>query len=198
MSYNVNIPQLTDKILQSQPQLKANYQAINTTFSDNHISPTNNTNTVGMHSLLTMRPQAVDPATGANQVALYNKLVSSLPELFFRPHNSATPIQLTYPSINTGLSSTNPDIYKTDQYTFMAGPFIVYGGFISGATNGQIKVLSPGTTLLYVGLTTENYTGSPTAIATAIPTNITGNQFTITFQTSIPNTRNVYYFAIGV
>lgn len=197
MSYNPNIPQLTDKILQSQPQLKANYQAINTTFSDNHISPTNSTNTVGMHSLLTMRPQGADPVTGANQVALYNKLVTGIPELFFRPQNNAMPIQMTFPSIGVGTIAP----YPADQYTFMAGPFIVYGGLITNATNGQVKTLTPGTTLLYVGLTTTNYVvggGGAGVIAAATPTNIVGTSFTITFQNvSVTSKRDIYYFAIG-
>lgn len=193
MSYNVNIPQVTDKLLQLQPQFKANYQAINTTFSDNHISMTNSTDVAGMHSLLTLRPQTLNPVTGANTVALYNKLVASVPELFFMPHNAATPIQLTYPSISVG--SAVP--YPNDQYTFMAGPFIVYGGFIANATNGQTKTLTPGTTLLYVGLTTTNFT-QVGVVAAAAPTNIVGNSFDIVFQASIPNTRSVYYFAIGV
>jgi hypothetical protein len=198
LSYNPNIPQLTDKILQSQPQLKANFQTINTSFSDNHISPTNSTNTVGMHSVLTMRPQGGDPATGANQVALYNKLVSSIPEIFFRPQNNATPIQLTFPSI--GVATSPP--YPSDQYTFMAGPFIVYGGLITNAANGQVKVLTPGTTLLYVGLTTANYVvggGGSGVIAAATPTNIAGTSFTITFQNvSVTSKRDVYYLAIGI
>src|SRR4029077_18551507 len=124
LAYNPNIPQVTDNRTQSAGQILANFQTINRVFADNHIALTVTDNVPGRHSVLTMRPQSVDPTTTANNVALYNKIVSSVPELFFRPNNNQTPIQLTYPSISTGLASTNPDVYNTDQYTFLAGPFV--------------------------------------------------------------------------
>lgn len=189
MSYNINIPTITDPILQSQPQIKSNFQVINQAFADNHESLTSNTEFSGMHNVLTMQP-TTDPTTSATEVAIYNKLVSSIPALFFMPNNAQTPIQMTYSSIKSDLSST--------QYSFIAGPFIVYAGFISHPTNGQVVTLSPGTTLLYVDLTVANFSGSPTAITEAIPTSISGNSFTIKYQSTISNGQlDVYYFAVG-
>lgn len=191
MSYNSNIPLITDPILQSAQQIRANFQAINSTFANNHAGPTKDPSISGMHDVLILRPQMADPATSATQTALYNKLVSSVPELFFRPNNSQTPIQMTYPSIKADLSNM--------QYSFVAGPFIVYGGFISAPTNGQLVTLTPGTTLLYVDLTVANSTISPTVIAEAIPTSIAGTSFNITYQnTGSFGSFDVYYFAIGV
>ena len=191
MSYNPNIPLGTDAILVSQPQIKANYQVINNAFANNHNSAAGDATTAGLHTTLTLRPQSGDPTTAADQIALYNKLVSSIPELFFRPNSNQTPIQLTYPSIKTDSSAT--------QYTFMAGPFIVYGGSVVNPTNGQTVTLTPGSNLLYVGLTTSNFSGTAGALNTAVPTSISGTSFNITFQTSfatLPAT--VYYLAIGV
>jgi hypothetical protein len=191
MSYNSNIPLITDPILQSAQQIRANFQAINSTFANNHAGLTEDPSISGMHNVLILRPQMADPATSSTQTALYNKLVSSIPELFFRPNNSQTPIQMTYPSIKADSSNT--------QYSFVAGPFIVYGGFISAPTNGQLVTLSPGTTLLYVDMTVANSTISPTVQAEAIPTNITGTSFNITYQnTGGFGSFDVYYFAIGV
>jgi hypothetical protein len=191
MSYNPNIPVIGDSILQSQAQIKANFQAISAAFSDNHVGLTQDPTFSGMHDVLTLRPQGSDPTTSATQIALYNKLVSSVPELFFRPNNSQTPIQLNYPSIKADSSNT--------QYSFVAGPFIVYGGFISAPTNGQVVTLSPGITLLYVDLTAANSTISPTVPSMAVPTSITGNSFTIKYQnTGGIGSFDVYYFAIGV
>jgi hypothetical protein len=191
MSYNPAIPQLTDPILQSQAQIRANYQAINVVFSNNHVPM--NENLQGMHAVLTMRPQSGDPTTDSTHVALYNKLDgSSIPELFFRPNSNQTPIQLTYPSLSTTSGAAQ-------QYSFVAGPFVVYGGKITNATKGQVVTLSPSTTLLYVGLTTANFLGSPTSIPQAVPTSISGSSFTIQFQTQVAGTTlDVYYLAIGM
>jgi hypothetical protein len=190
-SYNPNIPQTSDPILQSYGQLRANFQQINIAFSDNHVGLTEDPEFSGMHNVLTMRPQGSDPTTTSTQVAIYNKLVSSVPELFFRPSSNQTPIQLTYPSLkNTTLS----------QYTFIAGPFVIYTGFINNPTNGQVVTLTPGTSLKYVDLTAAHVSLQGLFIAMAIPTSINtpANSFTITYETGGPlGSFGVYYFAIG-
>jgi hypothetical protein len=191
MSYNPNIPQVTDPILQSFGQLRANFQAINNSFGDNHVGLTEDPEFSGMHSVLTMRPQAGAPSTNTTQVGLYNKLVSSVPELFYQPSNNQTPIQLTYPSlVNTTLT----------QYTFVAGPFIIYTGFINTPTNGQVVTLSPGTSLIYADLTVAHLTFQGLFVAMAIPTNLNApaNSFTIRFEAISTGTFGVYYFAVGV
>lgn len=195
MGYNVNIPQVTDQILQSQKQILSNYQAISKLFFVNHYPLTRDKIFQGMHTVLTMQPQTDDPATDANQLALYNKLDgTSTSQLFFAPNNSQTSIQLTSSFINT--TSTN-----AQQYTFVAGPFIIYGGKITNPTNGQVITLSPTSNLLYVGTTTANYTlGSLIQSTATIPTNVNTpmSNFTINFDTTGgTTTRDVYYLAIG-
>lgn len=191
MSFNASIPVITDPILQSSYQLKANFQAINAAFSTNHVGLTQNSEFSGMHNFVTLRPQNSDPATSATQIALYNKLVSSVPQMFYRPNNSQTPIQMTYSSLKADETNT--------QYSFVAGPFIVYGGLISNPTYNQLVSLSPGTTLLYVDLIIVNMQFPAGAfIIQAIPTNISGNSFNITFQNIAHPNFDVYYFAIGV
>ena len=188
MAFSPNIPTVTDPILQSFKQLRANFQGINESFADNHQALTNDLEFAGMHDLLTMRPQSGDPTTSAVQIALYNKLVTAIPELFFRPSSNQTPIQLTYPSIKTDSS--------TAQYTFMAGPFVVYGGLVTSPASNQTVILSPTTTLVYVGLTVTN-SKRKIGISTAIPTNIVGSSFDISFQ-GTPSLFDVYYLAIGI
>jgi len=193
-SFNQNIPLVTDKILKSQKQLKANFQAINNSYSVNHIAYNQDLLLSGMHSLLTLRPQTGDPVTSATQIALYNKKVlygaQNLPNLFYAPSSSQSPIQMTYPSIKADESNT--------QYTFMAGPFIIYGGLIKGPiSQGQLVTLTPGTTLLHVDLTMTNSI-VPGAPSMAIPTNITGTSFNISFAASGVSSFDAFYFAIGL
>ncbi len=199
MSYNSSIPQLTSPTIQSQQQIRSNFQTIQSIFSNNHMPISKEFQ--GMHRVLTMRPQlAGSPVTGANQVAFYNELVAGVANLFFTPNNAQTPIQLTYGSISTGLQSTNPDVYFVRQYSFSAGPFVIYGGRIIGAVAGQTVTLTPTTTLLYVGLVTANNTGSlisPPVNVMSAPVNISGSSFDIGLQAGLTSTRDVYYLAIG-
>jgi hypothetical protein len=188
-SFNPNIPIITDKILLSQAQIRANFQSINSAFSTNHFPLTSNPEFSGMHNMLTLRPQSSDPTTSATQIAIYNKLVSGIPNLFFRPNNSQAPIQMTYPSIKVDSSNT--------QYSFIAGPFIVYGGLIKGVTNGQVITLNPGTTLLYIDLIVTSNPASPTVVAQVVPTAITGTSFTAKYQTT-SGTYDIYYLGIGM
>ena len=190
MSYKPAIPQGTDTTLQSQAQIRANFQAINTVFANNHYPLTGNNEFQGTHRVLTMRAQGVDPVTDATHIAFYNKLVAGVPQLFFAPNNAQTPIQLTYSSLSTGAS-------LADQYSFVAGPFIVYGGFISNPSIGQVVNLTPISTLIYVGLTTA-FPEKTGAVLAAIPTNIAGSSFTINYEVLAPGgSLSVYYLAIG-
>ncbi len=196
MSYNPNIPQSTSKRSISQKQIRANYQAIYNAFANNHAAL--GTANQGRHNVLILRDQGMtDPTTSATETALYNKLVSSVPNLFFRPSSSQTPIQMTYPSIRTGLQSTNPDVYYPTQYSFVAGPFIVYAGLLTGISQSQVVTLAPGTALIYVGLTALGVSNSLIS-NTIIPTSISGTSFTIKFENGvILKPPDVYYIAIG-
>lgn len=173
-------------MLQSQGQIKANFQAINSAFAQNHSAL--NQPTQGMHDLLLFRSQTSDPVTSATQIALYTKLVSTFPCLFFMPNSTQTPIQLTYPSIK--VDSTNT------QYSFVAGPFVIYGGVINAAVQNQLVILTPFTTLKYVGLVAQTLNQNPVFFQYVCATNIIGNSFNIQFS-SASAPLNVSYLAIG-
>jgi hypothetical protein len=190
MSYNSNIPLGTDAMTISQGQIYSNYNAMNSVWSQNHVSLTSLANQ-GMHNSLTFREQTgspPDPNTSATQVSLYTKAVSGIPELFFRPNSNQTPIQLTYPSIQTGLQTITPPVYYPQQYTFMAGPFVVYGGVLNAVSSGTVVVLSPTSTLLYAQATIIGGAGKVIAV-------ISGSS--ITFYPQGVNPVNLYYFAVG-
>jgi hypothetical protein len=189
MGFNPNIPLVTDPTLQSGKQIRSNFQSIASAFAENHSSLTANTDFSGNHTVLTMLPikaPAVPPVTDANQVAIYNKIVGgpATPELFFKPNNNQTEIQLTFPTMKVD----NTD----DQYTFMAGPFIVFAGNFISTSQNQLVTLVSATTLVYVGLM---FTGG---LASGLPINVVGNSFNVhRTQNPSPNQR-VYYIAIGI
>ncbi len=199
MAYNPNRPIVTDYMVNSQPQIRSNFQTINSVFAKNHVrlNSTEAGNSQGMHSVLTFRIQTLNPTTAADQIALYTKVVGSDISLFYAPSSSQTPIQLTYPSISTGLQSTDPDVFLQRQYTFVAGPFVIYMGFIK-EKDGTVITLLPATTLIYVGLVSNQGFGTDKTAVCA--TNVTANTFVVRFS----DTGNVnyeplnFYFAIGV
>jgi microcystin-dependent protein len=51
--------------------------------------------TKGQHDHVTLNEQGADRATAVNEMALYCKNVGSVPELFYRPENNGTAVQLT-------------------------------------------------------------------------------------------------------
>jgi hypothetical protein len=189
MSFNPSIPNIGDFLAISQKQLLANYQAIATSFGQNHIGL--GTENQGQHNSLTLRPQNADPATSATQSALYNKLIAGVPQLFFRSSNSPTPVQMT--NSNSSVINTAGVTYR--QSSFLAGPFTIYTGFIINAVNGSTVMLTPNTTLRYVGVTLLN-PGSQINQFPAVATNIAGNTFQIHFGLVL-GTPTLYYMAIG-
>lgn len=208
MSFSGSIPNIGDFLAISQKQMNANFQAINNTFSIDHIPYTSLENE-GKHDVLTMRPQMSDPTTSATQIALYNKLVSSLPQLFFRPSSDGTPIQLTNSNMNTAQTGSAGGT----QSTFLAGPFTVYMGYVINCPNNQVVNVSPSSTLVYVGLSTflevDNQGGGQT-FNTAAAVNISSNHFIIQYPTPITANPNpppsllpankfptIYYLAVG-
>lgn len=190
MSYKTTIPNPGDFLAISQKQLLANYLAIYAAFSKNHVTLDSNSNTPGLHTYFTIPRITVDPATTTTQIALYSKLDgSSVPQLFLRPSNNGTPIQMT----NSNVTFTEPT-NENRQSTFVPGPFTVYTGFKADAVDGDIITLTPNTTLFYVALISATLTSNQ-----AIATNITGNQFTINLSGGLPSPkRTVYYNAIGL
>jgi hypothetical protein len=203
MAYNPNIPLATDFMAISNIQCRTNFQTINAVWSKNHVSLTSKHN-LGMHNFMIFRPQigiTPNPSTTTSQVALYTKLVSNVPQLFFRPSNNQTPIQLTYPSISTGLQSTNPDVYLPRQYSFLAGPFVFYIGIVTGVIDNQQITILPSTALIYVGVMLMANT--VTAFTNAAATNVGSggnaqNQFNVRIGiTSSSPTFEIMYLAIG-
>jgi hypothetical protein len=206
-SFNPNIPASSDYMLQSQPQIRANFQAIFAAFAQNHENL--NQPLQGAHDVILFKEKS-DPTTDANQIALYTKPISSLPCLFYRPNSSQDPIQLTYSSISTGKDNATPSKYLLQQYSFLAGPFVVYTGIFNDIASGYLATMTPSTTLLYVGLTILGAgshpippaVADPNVFATACATNVNGatgttpGVFNVQFDASLP-VQKVSYFIIG-
>lgn len=81
MAYDANIPQPNDLLSQSQIQILGNFQGIGTLLSPDTGAVT--------------FPAGGDTATNATTVALYSKIDNGTAQLFYRPVNSGTPIDVS-------------------------------------------------------------------------------------------------------
>jgi hypothetical protein len=93
--YDENIPQPTDTPAASQPQLLANFQAINTLVNVNHVEFDDPDQ--GKHKWVSMPDQAVAPATAAAEVAIFGftSPETGATELYFRKPSSGDQIPMT-------------------------------------------------------------------------------------------------------
>lgn len=95
MTYNPNIPQSTDLISNSQPDILTNFSQLNTIFATDHYTWNDATSANrGLHKQITF-PAVLgsDPTVTGATGEIYTKTVSALTQLFFSNENTVT--QLT-------------------------------------------------------------------------------------------------------
>lgn len=95
MSYNASIPQPGDLLSASQGQLLVNFDQINQKFGIDHYGLDPATANDGKHKKVTLPEQSSAPTTGADEGAVYTKDVSGVTQLFYRPSNNGTEVQLS-------------------------------------------------------------------------------------------------------
>jgi len=91
MAYNPLIPQPTDIISQSQPQILENFTQLNTQFGIDHVAWNVGGATAGHHKAVHLLNVA-DPVTGGTEGGAYTKVKGTQSELFYR-YQSSGPIQ---------------------------------------------------------------------------------------------------------
>jgi len=171
MAYNPDIPQASDDPSQSQGQLLANFQALNTFLSVNHTAL--NDPNEGTHKFLQMPEQASPPSTGSNTGGLYTKEVGGTTQLFFRNESNGSERQMTG-AFSTGVTN--------GMVTIPGGLIIKWGRRNNLNDNSTITFSTPFASALYnVSLTlVRNDTnsrfmyykdGSGTAASFAVRTN---------------------------
>lgn len=191
MAYNPSIPQPTDIPAQSQPQLLANFQGIDTLINVNHVDfdlPDQ-----GKHKWVSMPNQASDPATLATEVAIYGSTSSDTTDIeltFRRPTDG----QVIYMTANSGTNNG---------WTMLPSGIMMKWGTTNATGATTINANSFGrtfTTLYSVQLTNQTVTSSSdTYVMGGI---ISGTHFNIYVgnRTSpgVDATANVNWLVIGV
>ena len=131
MTFNAAIPAATDLISQSQSQIQTNFSQSNTAFGIDHTAFDVVSNQ-GKHKKSTYVEQAADPATSANEVALYSKDLAAVSTLFLRKESNGTVVQM---------SGQDPTAAAAGS-TFLPGGIIMKWGTVSAATANPITFAS--------------------------------------------------------
>ncbi len=142
MAYNPNIPQSTDALSQSQLDLLANFQALQTLIDVNHVDFASGDQ--GKHKWVTFPVQAGAPGFGAGEDGLfnlpYNNNTSTVNELFVHKQTAAGTSNI--PSTCSILSQSTPG-NNSGGFTFLPSG-ILLKWVTTGATTGLTTVTLTG------------------------------------------------------
>lgn len=184
MAYNPDIPQASDDPSQSQSQLLANFQELNTFLTVNHVSL--NDGDEGKHKFLQMPTQSSAPTTGAAEGGLYAKDVSGTPELFYRKESDGSELQLTtaYTAASSG------------QITFAGGLTMKWGvsSFSGSGTSVNVTYATPFASTGYNVV--ASLVGGQSAFSVSNTSSATG--FTMARSSSSPSGQSFHWIAIGI
>jgi len=151
MAYLNNIPTASQRLKDSQPEIKANFEAIKDLIDINH--ETFGSANEGKHKYVSMPEQVAAPSTAANEMALYTKAVAGVSELFVRRESDGDELNLTSATKATTGTTTLP-----------SGIIVKWGtGTTNGAGAATITFAAAFTTLYTVYATVSNAAGVNTS-----------------------------------
>lgn len=199
MAFDANIPQPTDKLKDSQADLLANFQSLNTNWQVNHVDFNAGT-TAGMHKFVDMPVQNPAPAGIAGGGATLYSFLSpntSKNELYWRRNDSVTDVYSLTEANDSSIGYTvlPSGIYLVWGFQLTTGP----GPQLITVNFGGVVTLPTG--ILQVIVAT---TGAPASSAAA-PYFIQWDRSVVTTQTSFgvitqagtPSLTSFNYLVIG-
>jgi hypothetical protein len=197
MTYNSNIPQPSDLISVSQVDLLNNFSSLDTQFGVDHTALTAGSDN-GKHKKSTYIEQAADPATAANETALYSKqsALTSDTQLFLRREGSGTISEVSNKlGAATGWSYT------------LSGLLLKWGTATNSPSVGAATITIPSggavpafTSLFQIFLTIDDSSGTPNTFVylTGLPSPNSFSVYGVQRTTTTPQTVTFRYLAIGV
>lgn len=141
MAYNAQIPQATDQLSQSQADLLANFQALQTIIDINHVDFASGDQ--GKHKWVTFPVQGAAPVFAAGEVGMYNLLstVTAIDELFLNKivsGGAAVQIPMTSSILSTNAA---PAVFTAGWSYLPSGMIIKWAANI--AANGLTVINFP-------------------------------------------------------
>lgn len=193
MVYNRNIPGPNDILSNSQSQLQANFQQIDsgttgtgTGFSRNHVTLTDGTNG-GLHNRVDFYQPVADPTVTGFAGSVYVKNVAGIPQLFYA--NSSLVTQLT--GITGAAGSGTVTI--PGGIVLKWGTVSVAAGFTNTIT---FPVPFPGNCFSVVVSPNTTSVAPSTSTLTVQASNFTVNNFLLT-KSSTSKILSICYVALG-
>lgn len=140
MAYN-DTPQANQRISDTQPLIRSNFQQIQTTISVNHVGIADISGNQGKHNFIQMPAAVPTLATSASEIGLYSKngISSGVPELFFQRSGLAADSGLSITESNIATSSFA--INSFSGYTKLPSGMIMKWG--SAINNAAIAAVFP-------------------------------------------------------
>lgn len=184
MTFNANIPQASDIISNSQAQLLANFQQLNTQFGvDHNAFNTGSGNGNGHHKLINFDQAASAPSPTGTESGLYPFSVGGLIQLLFK--NASKTYQLTGLTITTSGSNNG--------LTTPWGIILNWGTMTPSSGGTAVTFAVPFTSSAYVFCQAQSTSTANTANIIT-PSNVSTTGFNA-YSSGSPSS---YYFAIGV
>jgi len=126
MSFDINTPVPTQTLGNTNAIIRGNFIQLNTQFSVNHIAFTAAINN-GKHTYVTMREQAGDPGTIADEVSIYTKDVGGNCRVFMQNESAAATRQISDVVPTTALTAPYGTLYAIRT---MSGLIFTWGRLI--------------------------------------------------------------------
>jgi hypothetical protein len=189
MTYNPNVPQSSGRPSDSQAQILANFQQLNTIFNSEHIT-FNATADNGEHKKISFNDiLGADPNLPDPKSSLYTKTVAGDSELFYEKYDNAGAANLV--SQLTNLAVTSGAKHGGTQYTWFAPWGMRFTSGITAAFSGTSTdtFITAFTSTIYTAVCTAN-DPNPQQVA------LTVTNTTLSLRTS--NNVPVRYFIVGV
>lgn len=143
MAYNANIPQPGDRLKDSQPELLANFQAINTLVGINHA--TFGDPNAGKHTVIDLVPQTGSPPVvfpaGENVIYSFLDPITSQNEIYINKTQQAAVVQV--PATASVLSVTNFPGNNSSGWSYLPSGVILKWGLASTAAGGEQTITFP-------------------------------------------------------
>jgi len=157
-SYTTDIPQAPQSLGETQQPILNNFNAIYDGFRKNH-EPLAGTN-AGKHTIVQMTDQA-DPGGTANMLTFYNKIISTVPQLFMESQGNRVYQISKFDDANFShfgqfIALNAPTIFGG--WTFLPGGLILQYGQITGVTANVVFTI-PYTTV-YAFFCSNSLSGS--------------------------------------
>jgi len=204
LAYTPNIPQATDRPSDSQSLMLANFTAIDTVNSINHVAFDDASGDQGKHKYISFPVQATSPLTPpfvSGEVGMYSFLnaATNKNELYISKLNQATDTQIPFTA--SSLSLVSAPAANTSGWSYLPSGLLIKWGMVtgSGIVNAVYDATVPFGAVFSVNVSPTSGTGSSNIKVNVHSSLNSKVEVKCTLHSNYTVNANVtfYYFAVG-